>query len=250
MIMADTPSTPTPAPKTTTKRKRSTINRGHLDELAHSRTVAAAAVNPNYVAGLAGVEFDTTLPAQINTLAGQIDTAIGKLTGTRAGKQEMTAQEKTARDALIAVIAPIQTGAKRKLVGGESKLREAYYIGEALASDTLEEVLTAGKSILARLVPGPNNAPPQDVLPGIKPDPQIKALSDAVALYDTKNTAQGAQQSAAEGTLEAIIAQIATLAGLRHQIQLAADQAWPWRTPGVATIRKDFLLPVDRPLSE
>jgi hypothetical protein len=43
---------------------------------------------------------------------------------------------------------------------------------------------------------------------------------------------------------------IATLAGLRHQIQLAADQAWPWRTPGVATIRRDFLLPVDRPLSE
>jgi hypothetical protein len=28
--------------------------------------------------------------------------------------------------------------------------------------------------------------------------------------------------------------------------QLAADQAWPWRTPGVATLRKDFLLPVDR----
>jgi hypothetical protein len=28
----------------------------------------------------------------------------------------------------------------------------------------------------------------------------------------------------------------------------AADQAWPWRNPGVATIRRDFLLPVDRPL--
>jgi len=30
----------------------------------------------------------------------------------------------------------------------------------------------------------------------------------------------------------------------------AAEQAWPWRTPGVATIRKAFLLPVDRPFKE
>lgn len=25
----------------------------------------------------------------------------------------------------------------------------------------------------------------------------------------------------------------------------AADQAWSWRNPGVATIRRDFLLPTD-----
>ena len=29
---------------------------------------------------------------------------------------------------------------------------------------------------------------------------------------------------------------------IARQVQLAADQAWPWRTPGVATIRKAFLL--------
>ena len=31
---------------------------------------------------------------------------------------------------------------------------------------------------------------------------------------------------------------------------LAADQAWLWRTPAVAAIRKDFLLPPDRPMVE
>jgi hypothetical protein len=98
--------------------------------------------------------------------------------------------------------------------------------------------------------PGENNAPPQDVLPGSQLDQQMQALADALSLYDTKNTAQGAQQTAASGTLEDIIAKIATLAGLRHQVQLAADQAWPWRTPGVATIRKDLLLPVDRRLAD
>jgi hypothetical protein len=29
---------------------------------------------------------------------------------------------------------------------------------------------------------------------------------------------------------------------------IAADQAWPWRTSGVATIRKAFLLLPDRPM--
>jgi hypothetical protein len=101
-----------------------------------------------------------------------------------------------------------------------------------------------------RLSPGENNEPPQDVLPGVKADLQIKALADAIALHDIKNTAQGDQQTAASGTLEAIEANPKKLAGLRCQIQLAADQAWPWRTAGVATIRKDFLLPADRPLTD
>lgn len=31
---------------------------------------------------------------------------------------------------------------------------------------------------------------------------------------------------------------------------LAGDQAWPWRTPGVATIRKAFLRSPDRPMKD
>jgi hypothetical protein len=44
------------------------------------------------------------------------------------------------------------------------------------------------------------------------------------------------------------VANIGKLAGLRHQVQLAAEQAFPWRTPGVASIRKSFQLPTDRPM--
>jgi hypothetical protein len=35
-----------------------------------------------------------------------------------------------------------------------------------------------------------------------------------------------------------------------RNVQLAADQAWPRRTPGIAAIRKDFLLPGDRPMTD
>ena len=239
--MADPTPTPTPAPKT--KHQRSTINRKHLNEIANSRAMAKAAADPANAAALAVVEFDTTLPGQITTLADATETAIGKLTGTRAVKTEMTAQETTARDALIAVIAPIQTAARRKFTGDQEQLRHAYFIGEGLPEDTLGEVQTAAIAIRDRLV----GTPPQDVLPGIKAA-QITALSSAITTYATDVTAPGGQQNENAGALEAIVANIGKLAGLRHQVQLAAEQAFPWRNSGVASIRQSFLLPTDRPM--
>jgi hypothetical protein len=32
------------------------------------------------------------------------------------------------------------------------------------------------------------------------------------------------------------------------KVKLAAEQAWSWRNSGVASIRKSFLLPTDRPM--
>jgi hypothetical protein len=155
----------------------------------------------------------------------------------------MTAQETTARDALIAVIAPIQAAARRKFTGDLEQMRHAYFIGEGLPEDTLGEVQTAAIAIRDRLV----GTPPQDVLPGIKAA-QITALSNAVTQYATDVPAPGDQQNENTGALETIVANIGKLAGLRHQVQLAAEQAFPWRTPGVASIRKSFQLPTDRPM--
>ena len=205
--------------------------------------MAKAAADPASAAALAVVEFDTTLPGQITTLADATETAIGKLTGTRAVKTEMTAQETTARDALIAVIAPIQTAARRKFTGDQEQMRHAYFIGEGLPEDTLGEVQTAAIAIRDRLV----GTPPQDVLPGVKAA-QITALSSAITTYATNVTAPGGQRNENAGALEAIVANIGKLAGLRHQVQLAAEQAFPWRNSGVASIRKSFQLPTDRPM--
>jgi len=103
--MSDPTPTPTPAPKA--KRQRSTINRKHLNEIANSRAVAKAAADPANAAALAVVEFDATLPGQITTLADATEASIGKLTGTRAVKTEMTAQETAARDAMARFIARV-----------------------------------------------------------------------------------------------------------------------------------------------
>lgn len=238
---------PTPTPTPATRRQRQTINRAHLDEIANSRKVAAAASASANADALAAVEFDATLPAQITALADDTERKIGKLTGTRAVKLEMTAQEKTARDALIAVIAPIQTAARRVFTGDTEKLRLAYFIGADLHNDNLKEVGAAAKAILDRISPGAGNTPPQDTLPGIKV-PQIQALSDAIAKYSGGKDAQTSQQNLNAGALEEIEADISKLAALRHQVQLAGEQAFPWRASGVAAIRQSFLLPVDRPL--
>lgn len=242
---------PTPAPAKA-KRTRSALNKEYLKEVTAARAVAAAALDPDHTAALADVDFDDDLPEQANTLADTIEAALGTLTGTRAGKKEMTDQEKAARESLLAAIGPIQTAAKRKYKGTSIEQRGAYFIGgpKQLINSTLEEVLTAARAILARLSPGAGTTPPVDTLPGIKPLGRIKDLSDAIAAYDAKNTAQGDQQEAAEEALEAIGAQVTALAALRREIQLAADQAWPWRTPGVKTIRKAFFLPEDRPMGE
>src|SRR5947209_4275514 len=65
-----------------------------------------------------------------------------------------------------------------------------------------------------------------------------------------KDQAQAGQQNLAAGALEDIDSAITDLAALRRKVQLAADQAWPWRTDGVATIRKTFFLPTDRQFTD
>ncbi len=243
---AATTATASPSPKTT----RGVINKSYLDEVQAARKVAAAALHEDHVAGLAGVECDPGLTPAIVKLADEIDVALGQLTGTRAAKKTATVEEASARGALLAVLQPIQTAAKRTFAEDQSTLREAYGIGRGLSGETLASVLTLARGVLARLTPGEGGKPPLDKLPGITADKGIAELAEAISRYGAKDAAQGGQKTVAAATLEQIEIDIARLADLRRQVQLAADQAWPWRTPGVVTIRKSFLLPPTRPLNE
>ena len=250
--MSDTTTTPTstttaaPAPKIA----RGDTNQAILDELANAQKVAAAAEDPANAAPLAAVELDATLPGKIKTLADKITGDLATLKTSRVAKKTATQQEAAARDSLLAVLQPIQTAAKRKFNGDVTTEREAYYIGTTLSAQALGDVLIAARNVLARLVPGPNSAPPQDVLPGIKADGAIKALADTIARYASEDTTQDEQKTKSRGTLEAIWSDVAKLAGYRRDVQLAADQAWPWRNPGVATLRKTFLLPATQPFKD
>jgi len=242
--------TPTPTPTPKTRGPRGDTNQEILDELANAKKIAAAAVDPANAPGLARVELDATLPRKITDLAAKITGDLAGLKNARVARKTATQQETDARDSLIAVLAPIQTAARRKFKGADATQRDAYYIGDNLGTQSLQDVLTAARNVLARLTPGPNAAPPQDVLPGITAAGAIKDLADAIAEYADDNTEQSDQQLEASAALEAIWAEVDTLAGLRREVQLAADQAWPWRNDGVATLRKAFLLPANQPLKD
>lgn len=244
------PAATVAAASPSSKVTRGVINRGYLDELQSARKVAATALDADHVAGLAAVECDPALAPDIAALADKIEAALGLLTGTRAAKKTATVEEATAREGLLAVLQPIQTAAKRAFADDQSKLREAYGIGRGLSGETLASVLTLARGVLARLSPGAGGTPPTDKLPGITAADKIAKLAAAIETYGAKDNAQGEQKTEAAATLEQVEADITKLAGLRRQVQLAADQAWPWRTPGVVTIRKSFLLPPTRPLNE
>lgn len=246
----DPAPTPTPEPKADAKITRGDINKAWLTEIANAKKVAHAALDADNATGLNLVELDSTLAPNIISLTGDVEKKIAQLKTARVTKSATTKQEEAAREALITVIQPIQTAAKRKFKGADATQRDAYYIGESLGNLGLPDVLIAAKNVLARLTPGEKNAPPQDVLAGIKTDGAIKDLAAAIAEYSGSNEDQDDQQLDASALLETIAGDIATLAEYRRDIQLAAEQAWPWRSVGVATRRKTFLLPADRPVKD
>jgi len=195
---------------------------------------------------LSAVALDAALPAQALTLADTLDGALDTLTGQRAGRKTLTAAEAKKRDALLALLHPIQVAAKRATTVDGATLREIYGVGKSLPRASLSDLVGAARAMLARLVPDQDGRT-ADALPGIAAGGAIKALADALKDYLGADTAQGKQRETASASLEDITSRIAQLAALRHAIQLAADQAFPPKT-GRTTARKAFLLQPDKAL--
>ena len=153
-----------------------------------------------------------------------------------------------AKAALLAGIATTQRGALRTFRSDQRARLGDFFIGEDLDTN-LPRLKTIAAAILDRLQPGANNTPPLDVLKGVKA-PDIAALATALGQLTAKDNAQGTALSAAKAerrTAEELIADI--VAG-RLDIQLAADQEWPWTTREHDVIRAQFKLPLTRPMTE
>lgn len=260
--MSDSTSNPNPNPNPnpapdqppakSTRGPRGQVNKEFTAAIAKARAVTAAAVDPELKPALDYVKLDATLPGKINTLADKLELNLGKLVGTRGQKGGMTKEEQAARDELIAILQPIQIASTRVPTDDPTGMRAAYFIGAQppLSSQSLDDVILAARAIRARLIPAEEGADPQDELPGINPEPEIKALSDAIAAYVANNKTQGDLEAKGEGDLEQANTDKKQLLAWTREIQTAADQAWPWRKPGIKTIRKKFYLPAGQPLGE
>ena len=110
-------------------------------------------------------------------------------------------------------------------------------------------IKTIAKSILDRIAPGENNEPPLDVLKGVKAA-DIQKLATALGQLTAKDNAQAAAQSIAKGEHRTADELLAEMIAGRLDIQLAADQEWPWRGRVFDVIRAQFHLPLTRPMTE
>lgn len=243
-----TPTPPAESPKG--KGQRASLNRALTDELKNASAVAAAAAEKKYRAALDEAEYDHSLTGRVNDLEKKIRADVAQLKKARTQAGKLSSDEAKAHDLVLAALQPIQTAAKRQFHGDDERLRRAYFIGESLANRSLADLLLAADSVLANLVPAEGQTAPVDTLPGVKPEGRIRELRDAIAKARAKDGSGSATRVDAGTLLENITADVAVLAGLRRQIQLAADQAFPWRASKVGSIRRAFLLPRDRPLTD
>lgn len=211
-------------------------------ELAAAEQVAGAAKSRKHAAALEAVEFDRTLLPQIADLAKKMRASLAEL------KKSRTANEKL-RNLLLAALQPVQTAAQRRYLGDDQKLRQHYFVGESLNARSLPDLLAGAASMLARLAPGADGSEPADVLPGVKVEGRIRELREAIAKVREKAEAGKGGRTSTE-TLDALLNDASGLARLRRQIQLAADQAFPWRAKKVGAIRRSFLLPKDGPMQD
>jgi cation transport regulator ChaB len=225
------PNPPAPEPQPS-KRSQSPIDKKITYELDLTERLVATAQKAPYTAGLADEEIDATFLANVTAQIAAADKLIGDASGDNADKATATLAEAKAQKVLLGHISKIQKRAKRKYTPGNPG-RNKYFIGDNI--DSSRHMLETSTSTIVQNVTA-------DTLPGHKP---ADTAALAAALQDYKDT-KGDQSGDASDALTAhalLVAKVKDIAGLRRQIQYAADTVWPPGDPANVGARKAFSLP-------
>jgi hypothetical protein len=232
------PTPPTPAPEPPpSNRSRLPIDKATATELDFAEQLVATAQKTDFAIMLAGEEVDAAFLAGVTGKIGEADTLISQITGGTADKEAATQAEAAAQKALLAQISKVQKRAKRKYAATDPN-RKKYFIGEHLAAS--RPILEGNaKAIILTLA--------TDTLPGHKPA-DTTALDTALTAYKQTKTDQVGGQGGVRTAHSLLDAKVKEVAGLRRQIQYAADTCWPPADPANTGIRKQFSLPPDKAL--
>ena len=118
-------------------------------------------------------------------------------------------------------------------------LRDRYFVGENIFANEP----TAGQSIDTIL-----QHAAEDSLPGITPE-KLRTYQTQLAAFTGKPGSQTQQQSKATGKRRERDTKFTEIMRLRHEIQHAADGAWPWSNRLSSGKRTLFKLPAGRPFA-
>ena len=230
------------------RKPRGPFDQAKLDKIADTRKIITAYGKPEHKQALIDRDVLETEVAALTDLCKAAEDAItGGHTATIA-KEQLTAEESAVRDTVNALVDLTQRGAQRTFKGDQEARLGDYFIGEDVDSN-LTRLKAVAKSILARITPGENNAPPLDVLRGVKAE-DIQRFTTAYALLTRKDEEQAAAKNRSKTEHRTADELLADMMAGRLDIQLAADMEWPWRTREFDTIRDQFHIPKTRPMKE
>lgn len=250
----ETHATPEVPAEPAKRRSPGAINAKYLDEIALARELAAAAQLPEHAPHLERRGFTPAEAIAMEASASDLESAAMQAVGRTRARQLGTEEEANARHRLLEAIRPIRTGAKRKYRGeGNEAGRAAYFVNEA-TNISLERLLFIAGEMLRKLTTQPAPAggaplPPEDTLKGVLAEDlaELDAARTAYADADADQTGTGQEASALRAEVERLFGAVREL---RIDLQLAADQAWPYTKPENAPARRAFNIPENRPAGE
>lgn len=249
--MPDDPTpAPTPAPAKKKRAPKQEISRQTEADIRLAEACALAAAEPENAGPLLTREWTAEKQSALTNAAAFANQIASQIIASRGKSRVTTASERAARENLLAALDPIITGAKRTYPGDDNPNRRLFGIGLNLAAASTTLLYRLAGSIHSLLVPKGTPPTPEHKLTGVLPT-EIQALADLTKEYKDADFAQATAQLDAGDLLTQLTLHLRdTLNPLRRELQLTADQQWPWRNPAHAPKRKAFGLPIDQPAGE
>lgn len=221
------------------RRSPSALNQRQVKQAERARQVCRSAAKPDRAPALAAKGIPNNFPASLDV---KLQTLLQKSSSAvdfTVDKESATLTESHAKTVLLADLRDMQGAAKQSWEKSNPLKLKEYLVGERIEKSraTLEE--SAG-IIIAKA-----NA---DRPAGVDTSFIIKSQGD-LTLYNQEQTKQESEQSSAHGTRAQRNALLAVIMSDCRAIQIAADRAWPFSNKANSGIRKEFLLPLDRPFA-
>ncbi len=218
---------------------RSDINTKFLADIAEAEDVLAAALEEDeYVTLLADEGIDQELLTRLETATESSRELGHQVVASKAAKKRATRKENEAKDKLFAVLRKFQNRAKRKFRGNKERLA-AYRIGKASFGANRVEFEQDAKVVI--------DLAEEDALPGATPEKIAEArqsLADWKKADDVQDVAVRKQSELVQEFEDAV----SPINGDRRDIQLAADAIWPFSEKTHVPVRRNFGLPLSRPM--
>lgn len=231
--------TPPPAPAKPKRGPRGPVNQRLVDELTESGELAATAAKTEYAAQMADEGIDADFLTGMNTAIADGLALVALANNSTAGKTTITGDEETLKKALLKAIGVIQNRAKRKYTKAKDPGLDKYFVNKGI-EDNRALLETASAAIIETLK--------SDTLPHLKTE-EVDALKEARKNYVGIQTDQTGAQGDATTARTNLETKVTEVAGMRRQLQLAADLLWPADNADNKGTRVEFKLPPDKALA-